>query len=80
MNGTIKDAEQMPEGIRPLDMAISALKNAIEDKVSRLKLKAYDYRPDISMRELRPELNLFDIYGRIVFKKKEVCILSKTFK
>ena len=59
--GALKNAEQMPEGKRLLDMEVNALKNANEDKVTSLKVKAFKYKSEMSMHELKPALNLFDI-------------------
>ena len=70
--GALKNAEQMPEGKRLLDMEVNALKNAIEDKVNRLKVIAFEYKSKMSICELRPALNLFNIYGRILFKNNKV--------
>ena len=63
----------MPEGKKPLEMELLALKNSIEEKLTRLRVRAFGNRPELGIRELRPALNLFNIYGRIVFKKRKGC-------
>ena len=59
----------MPEGKKQLEMELNALKSTIEEKLTRLRVRALGDKPELCMHELRPALNLFNIYGRIVFKK-----------
>ena len=54
-------------------MEINALKNAIEGKVNRLKVKADGHNLETGTQKLTPALNLFNIYGRIVFKQRKGC-------
>ena len=54
-------------------MELNALKNAIEEKLVRLRVRAFGDKPDLGICELRPALNLFNIYTRIVFKKRKRC-------
>ena len=70
---TLKEANLMPEGKCPLEMERNALKSAIEGKVNRLQMKAYGHNLGIGTQKLRPALNLFNIYGRIVFKERKDC-------
>ena len=63
----------MPGGKKPLEMDLNASKNAIKEKLARSRVRAFGDRPDLGIRECRPALNLFNIYGRIVFKKRKGC-------
>ena len=54
-------------------MELNALKNGIQEKLARLRMRAFGDRLDLGIRELRPALNLFNIYGRIVFEKRKGC-------
>ena len=54
VNGTIKNADRMPEGIKPLEMELNALKNAIEEKLTKLRVRAFGDKPELCIRELRP--------------------------
>ena len=59
----------MPEGKRPLEMELSALKNAVKDKLDSLKVRAFGDRSELGIHKIRPAPSLFNIYGRFVFKK-----------
>ena len=48
----------MPEGKRPLEMELGALKNAVEDKFDQLRVRAFGDRAELGIRELRPAPNL----------------------
>ena len=63
----------MPEGKRPLEMELGALKNAVEDKFDQLRVRAFGDRAELGIRELRPAPNHLNIYGRIVFKNRKGC-------
>ena len=41
--------------------------------MTKLRIRAFEDKPEMSMRELRPALNLFNVYERIVFKNKKGC-------
>ena len=73
INGIIKNADRMPEGKKPLEMELNALKNAIKEKLTRLRVRAFGDRPDLGILELRPALNIFNINRRIAFKKRKRC-------
>ena len=38
INGKIKDADQMPKDKKPLEMELNELKNAIKEKLARLRV------------------------------------------
>ena len=59
----------MPEGKILLEMELGALRNAMEDKLDKLRVKAIGIEGELVIRELRPAPNNFNIYGRKVFKK-----------
>ena len=63
----------MPEGKKSLEMKLNALKNVIEEKITRLRFRAFGDKPKMSMLELRPVLNRINIHGIIVFKNKKGC-------
>ena len=72
-DGKIKNAQSMPEGRKPLLMEIKALRLATEDKLDRLRVRAFGIESELNVRELRPAPDNFNIYGRIVLKKRKGC-------
>ena len=72
-DGRIKNAHSMPEGRKPLLMELKALRIATENKLDKLRVKAFGIEGELNIQELRPAPSNFNIYGRIVFKKRKGC-------
>ena len=69
----IKNVQSMPEGKKPLPMELKALRIATKDKFDRLRVRAFGIEGELNVWELKPAPGNFNIYGRIVFKKRKGC-------
>ena len=66
----------MPEGKKPLLMELKVLRLATENKLDKLRVRAFGIGSELNIRELRPAQGNFNVYGRIVFKKRRVVHIS----
>ena len=51
---------------------INALMTAMKDKLERLKVRAFGNEGELNICELKPAPGNFNLYGRIIFRKKRV--------
>ena len=65
-DGKIKCAQSMPEGKKPLLMELKALRIATENKLDKLRVRAFGIGGELNILELWPAPGNFNIYGRIV--------------
>ena len=68
--GEWKIINDFPYGQRPVYFELTALKNAIGDSISEYKNKCGKAYVDC-IREIKPIIGNYNIYGRIVFKKEK---------
>ena len=68
--GDWKMTSDYPIGQRPVFYELTALKNAIGERISEYKNKCGRAYVDC-VREIKPMISNYNIYGRIVYKKEK---------
>ena len=70
--GDWKTTEDYPHGQRPVFFELTALKNAIGVYISEYKNRCGKAYVDC-IREIKPAISNYNIYGRIVYKNAKGC-------
>ena len=75
-DGNIKNAQAVTEEKNSLSMELNALRIATKDKLERLRVRAFGNEGELNVSELKPAPGNFNLYGRIIFKKKKVVLIT----